>query len=61
MNIALLSVLGAVVVLGSIDIYLVFKKGSQYTISVQLYLFCQQNPVVAFALGFLFGHLMWKQ
>lgn len=41
------------------DVYIYFAKGTEATISLVLYDFCQRNPLVPFVLGVIVGHILW--
>ena len=43
------------------DVWTVLKRGSETTISVQLYEFSKKYPMVAFLIGFVMGHIFWAQ
>lgn len=39
------------------DVYIMKTKGVSYTISVRLFKWSKDYPVIPFAIGFLMGHL----
>lgn len=41
------------------DVWTVLKRGSNTTISVQVYSFSKEYPMVPFLIGFVFGHIFW--
>ncbi len=43
------------------DVWTVLKRGSSTTISVQLYEFSKNYPMVPFLIGFVMGHIFWTQ
>lgn len=34
--------------------------GRESSVSVVTYEFCAENPIIAFAVGIVFGHLLWR-
>lgn len=41
------------------DIWTYLKRGSDTTISVQMFELSKKYPIVAFLLGIVFGHIFW--
>lgn len=60
MNITQIIIAIGVVIIFAIDGLLLAFRGLEGTISRQLYLTAVRWPVVAFALGFIFGHIFWS-
>lgn len=46
-------------VLIAYDIWTYIKRGSDTTISVQMFELSKKYPIVAFLLGIVFGHIFW--
>lgn len=46
-------------VLGAYDLWAFYRWGRPYTLSVVIYESARANPIVAFGLGVLIGHLFW--
>lgn len=41
------------------DVWTIIKRGSDTTISVQLFEYSKRYPIIAFLLGVVFGHIFW--
>ena len=55
-----LSILGIIIsILIIYDLFTVLERGSETTISVQLFEFSKKYPIVPFVLGIVFGHIFW--
>jgi hypothetical protein len=43
-----------------LDLFFFFRGGAKETLSYQFWELARKYPVVAFALGFVVGHLVWQ-
>ncbi len=53
-------IIATIVILAAVDVWLYITKGSEATISRTLLKWSQAYPIIAFALGVVFGHIFWS-
>lgn len=60
MNLTLLVILCTTVFLIAFDVFIIYKKGKQESISAKLIILLKKYPAITLALGILLGHLTWS-
>lgn len=61
MNLTRFIILAVIAIVVGIDVWLVISRGSDATISWQLYTWAQHWPIIPFLLGGVFGHIFAPQ